>query len=134
MPPQPSSNHEKLIRRARELRKNPTRLEQRLWKAYLGGYPLPFRRWAVIGRYIVAFYCREARTVIELVGDRQDVGVGRGDDKMRVKFLEAKGLRVLRFTEADIDRNFEEVLRKIDESVIMGSIRPFGPPPRSDFW
>ena len=51
---------------ARDLRKNATKEERKLWYRFLRTFPLPFRRQAVFGPYIVDFYCPAAKLVVEL--------------------------------------------------------------------
>ena len=60
----------KSLNYAKELRKNMTEFEQKLWyylraKRFLG---LKFKRQVPIGNYIVDFFCKEARLIIELDG------------------------------------------------------------------
>ena len=129
------ANHEKLARRAEELRNNPTPLEQRLWDGYLAAYSLPWERQAVIGRYIVPFYCPEAGLVIELDDDRRNEGIGRGTDKPRRKFLAGNQLWVMRLTAKDIEDDFEEVCMAIGEAVILATWRPrLLPPTYGKYW
>jgi very-short-patch-repair endonuclease len=63
-----------LLRRAAEMRKNPTEPEKRLWMVLRGsrlaGYK--FRRQAVIGWRIVDFFCPEKGLVIEIDGGTHD--------------------------------------------------------------
>ena len=56
------------IPRAKELRKNMTPWERKLWYEYLRQYPVRFQRQKAIGEYIADFYCAKARLVIELDG------------------------------------------------------------------
>ncbi len=62
--------HQKLIYHARESRRYPTPAEKKLWehlrKKQLGG--LKFRQQHIIDPYIVDFYCREKKLVIEVDG------------------------------------------------------------------
>ena len=53
---------------ARELRKNMTPWERKLWYEFLKNYPRRFRRQEVLGDYIADFYCSKAKLVIELDG------------------------------------------------------------------
>ena len=46
---------------AKELRKNMTPWERKLWYEYLRLYPVRFQRQKAIGNYIVDFYCAKAR-------------------------------------------------------------------------
>jgi len=60
----------KLVSSAKELRKNMTKEERHLWYDFLRDYPVRFYRQKVLGKYIVDFYCREAKLVIELDGSQ----------------------------------------------------------------
>ena len=53
---------------ARELRRNMTPWERKIWYEYLRHYPVRFQRQKAIGPYIVDFYCAKAGLVIELDG------------------------------------------------------------------
>ena len=64
----PIEYNPKLTPRAREMRKDMTPQEKRLWHGYLRGHPLHFRRQKAIYQYIVDFYCHDARLVIEVDG------------------------------------------------------------------
>lgn len=85
------------VLRARSLRARDTKAEARLWAALrdrrLGGWR--WRRQAPQGPYIVDFYCAAARLVVELDGGQHADAVGY--DERRTAYLNAKGLRVLRF-------------------------------------
>src|SRR6476646_9384175 len=85
---------------ARELRKNLTQTEARLWLKLQGrkmeGWK--FRRQAPIGPYIADFYCPAARLVIELDGSSHDHEDQAEYDERRQRWLEARGLRVLRLS------------------------------------
>ena len=56
------------IPRAKELRKNMTPWERKLWYEFLRNYPLRFQRQKAIGDYIADFYCAKAGLVVELDG------------------------------------------------------------------
>ena len=53
---------------AKNLRKNMTPWERKLWYDFLRNYPVRFQRQKAIGNYIVDFYCAKAGLVIELDG------------------------------------------------------------------
>ena len=67
----------KLIPRAKELRKNATRQENHLWYDFLRSYPVRFSRQKVLGKYIADFYSADAKLVIELDGSQhyEDAGI-----------------------------------------------------------
>ena len=53
---------------ARNLRRNMTEEERRLWYDFLRLLPVTFYRQKVIGPYIVDFYCAKAKLVVEIDG------------------------------------------------------------------
>ena len=84
--------------RARELRRNQTDAERRLWgmlcNRQIGGFK--FRRQVPIDRYFADFACVEARLIVELDGG-QHGGQQEAYDAERTRVLEACGWRVVRF-------------------------------------
>ncbi len=58
---------------------------------------LKFRRQQVIEPYIVDFYCHEIGLVIELDGSQHGMDDAIEYDAVRTKFLEALGLKVVRY-------------------------------------
>ena len=99
---------------SRQLRKNQTKEEALLWYNFLSKYPLRFRRQYVIGKYIVDFYCHKAKLVVELDGSQHYEEAGQKQDHERTKYLESLGLKVLRFSNLDILRQFRSVCQSID--------------------
>ena len=102
------------IERSRELRRNATVPEARLWKALrdrrLGA--VKFRRQHAIGPFIADFHCMRLALVIELAGDSH---IGRAAyDANRQRYLEALGPRVLRMSNDDVLGNLEGVMDQID--------------------
>ncbi|MBQ5583241.1 MAG: DUF559 domain-containing protein, partial [Ruminiclostridium sp.] len=59
---------------ARNLRKEMTKEERRLWYDFLKGLPVTVHRQKVIGPYIVDFYIASSKTVIELDGSQHYEG------------------------------------------------------------
>ena len=99
--------------RARAIRGNPTEAESRLWRhirqGQLGGHR--FRRQQPIGNYIVDFYCHDRKLVIEVDGGHhQEL---QPSDDQRTQWLEAQGLRVLRFWNGEVLGNTEGVKQAI---------------------
>ena len=58
-----------LVTRAKELRKNITLAEKKLWYGYLRKFPLRVLRQKPIDNFIVDFYCAKLKLVIEIDGD-----------------------------------------------------------------
>ena len=102
---------------AKDLRKNMTPWENKLWFRFLRSYPIRFQRQKAIGNYIADFYCAKARLVVELDGGGHYMPEQAGKDEIRTKELENMGLTVLRICNLDIDRNFSGACEYIDLAV-----------------
>jgi len=106
-----------IIPLAQKLRKEMTPEERKLWYLFLKSYPLRFCRQKTIGRYIVDFYCAKAKLVIELDGTQHFETKGQQEDQRRTAQLEAMGLRVVRFSNKQINNEFDGVCQYIDTLV-----------------
>ncbi len=111
------NNNKKLTPNAQKLRREMTKEERHLWYDFLKQLPITFHRQKVIGNYIVDFYCADARLVIELDGSQHFEEEGIASDQERDRTLSALGLRVLRYSNLDVNRNFrgvcEDILRHL---------------------
>ncbi|NJM00145.1 MAG: DUF559 domain-containing protein, partial [Synechococcaceae cyanobacterium SM2_3_2] len=105
-------NH-KLVDRAKELRKNMTPPERKLWENYLKTFPDRVYRQRPIDHFIVDFYCPAKKLVIEIDGDPHFTEEGKLYDEERTQILEAYGLNVLRFTNLEVMDHFESVCSRI---------------------
>ncbi|MBR3979451.1 MAG: bifunctional riboflavin kinase/FAD synthetase [Oscillospiraceae bacterium] len=99
---------------AKELRKNMTPWERKLWYDYLRYYPIRFQRQKAIGDYIVDFYCAKARLAIELDGSGHYEPEQERKDTLRTAQLENMNLTIVRICNLDIDKNFAGVCEYID--------------------
>ncbi|MBE6987835.1 MAG: endonuclease domain-containing protein [Ruminococcaceae bacterium] len=108
---------------AKELRKNMTPWENKLWYQFLRSYPVRWNRQKVLGNYIVDFYCSKAKLIIELDGGHHFSDKSEKADALRTKELEATGLRLFRIPNSDIDKNFNGVCEFID-SLVKNSLPP----------
>ena len=99
------------------LRKNMTRQERRLWYDFLSRYRVRFVRQHPLSDYIADFYCAKAKLVVELDGSQHYDPAGEAADAKRTAALGQLGLRVLRFPNNAVDRNFEGVCEAIDLTV-----------------
>lgn len=97
--------------------KNATPWERKLWYYFLKDYPIRFQRQKVIENYIKDFYCHQAALVVELDGGGHFTAAQKCYDEKRTAKLNAHRLKVLRFTNLDIDNNFYEVCSSIDREV-----------------
>jgi very-short-patch-repair endonuclease len=100
-------------RRARELRREMTPTERRLWSQVRGrrfaGFK--FRRQTPVAGYIVDFYCARARLIVELDGESH---IGKEvADADRARALEAEGFKILRIRDSHIYDDLEAVLELI---------------------
>ena len=102
---------------AKNLRKNMTPWERKLWYEFLRNYPVRFQRQKAIGDFIVDFYCAKAQLVIELDGSGHYTDEQAEKDKLRSTALNQQGLKVLRFCNLDISHNFSGVCEFFDETV-----------------
>ena len=88
----------------RALRHEATPAEKRLWTILRAGRldGLKVRRQHAIGPYVVDFYCAAARLAIELDGSIHDDPARADADAYRERTLAARGVRTLRFSNADV--------------------------------
>lgn len=107
----------KNTKRAQELRKNATPQENHLWYDFLNRYPVRFRRQVTIDRFIVDFYCAEAKLVIEIDGSQHYEEAGMIYDAERTAILNSYGLQVIRFSNRDINCEFTAVCQEIHNTV-----------------
>jgi len=108
----PNSNR-KLTPNAQKLRKEMTKEERRLWYDFLKKLPLNINRQKVFGKYILDFYCAKARTAIELDGSQHYEEKGMEADKERDLYLKEHGIRVLRYSNYEVNQKFEAVCEDI---------------------
>ena len=94
-----------------------TKEEAHLWYQFLCRYPLRFRRQYVIGNYITDFYCHKAKLVVELDGSQHYSPEEMEYDRKRTAYLESQGLKVMRFSNLDVMRQFRRVCEAVDMAV-----------------
>jgi very-short-patch-repair endonuclease len=78
---------------------------------------LKFRRQHPIDKFIVDFYCHEAKLAIELDGGGHTEAVQAKYDKERTESLEGEGIRVLRFWNTDVFKNLKGVIETIADAI-----------------
>jgi adenine-specific DNA-methyltransferase len=120
-----------ILLRSRDLRHPLTPAEQKLWSRLRNhGLGPRFRRQqALLGRYIVDFYCAEAALCIEVDGDTHAMLEQAKYDAVRTQALERAGYHVIRFSNAEVMGNLEGVLCAIQAAIGVGEDSP--PPPPS---
>ena len=106
-----------LLGNARALRKNMTPHERKLWFLFLRTYPVRIYRQRIIDHYIVDFFCSAAKLVIEIDGTQHYETEGSAKDRERDRALESLGLKVIRVSNREIDREFASVCAYIDREI-----------------
>jgi very-short-patch-repair endonuclease len=105
--------------KARELRKKSTEAERVLWSELrdhkLNG--LGFRRQVPIKNYIADFVCHAAKLAVELDGGQHFSDQAEQADAARSAVIEARGFRVIRFSNHDVMTNRAGVLETIAAAV-----------------
>ena len=102
---------------ARKLRREMTPHERKLWYLFLQKYPVKIYKQRIIDRYIVDFYCASAKLVIEIDGSQHYELQGKTSDAERTAVLESYGLKVIRYSNREIDRDFSAVCDQIDQTI-----------------
>ena len=102
---------------AKNLRKSATPEEHHLWYDFLSKYKIRFQRQKAIDNFIADFYCHRARLIIEIDGSQHYTKIGKQKDEFRTEILEGYDLRIIRFTNNQINTNFRGVCEYIDSAV-----------------
>ena len=109
------SDHETSRDRARRLRADSTKEEQKLWRHLrakrFGGFK--FRRQHRIGPYFADLCCVERHLIIELDGGQHAEQDQERRDAGRTDYLTGQGYRVVRFWNAQVGAEVDDVLNAI---------------------
>ena len=117
-----TTNNSKLTGKAKTLRKNMTKEERHLWYDFLKTLPITVNRQKVIGNYIVDFYIAASKIVIELDGSQHYEEKGIEGDAKRDEFLNSLGVKVLRYSNLDVNQRFESVCQDILNHINTSSV------------
>ncbi len=102
----------------RALRDRSTDAEARLWSVLRNRRLGPkFRRQHQLGPYVLDFYCHEHRLAIELDGGQHFEAREIERDARRTRFIEARGIRVVRFTDAELFCEGDAVMKVIWKAI-----------------
>ena len=108
----------KLKEVARDMRKNPTEAENKIWKEYLSDLnknKFTVLRQKPIGYFIADFYIAKIKLIIEIDGKIHNFLKER--DKDRTLFLQKYNLKIIRITNDSILKNPEKTYKKLDEII-----------------
>ncbi len=94
-----------------------TNEEKHLWYDFLKKLPITVNRQKNIGNYIVDFYIATKRVVIELDGSQHGKEENKENDIIRDNELKQLGIKVIRYTNIQINNSFNEVCRDILKNI-----------------
>ena len=109
--------NKELTYKSRTLRKGATKEENHLWYDFLRNHKLKFTRQRIIDNYILDFYCAKIKLAIELDGSQHYEEIGSVKDEERTYKLNKHGVSVLRFTNGEVNNQFDEVCEYINEFI-----------------
>ncbi|HEY0026681.1 MAG TPA: DUF559 domain-containing protein [Allosphingosinicella sp.] len=106
------------LSRARQLRREMTPQEERLWSCLrarrLEGFKFKRQEWKA--GFLADFYCWEAKLIVEADGSQHHDQPGY--DAARDRFFRAQGYEVLRYWNNEIDHDLEAVLTAIRAALL----------------
>jgi 5-methyltetrahydrofolate--homocysteine methyltransferase len=106
----------------KQSRANPTIAEGKLWDLLrdrkLENYK--FRRQHIVGKYIADFICIPQKLIIEIDGLIHQLPENKESDKIRTRWLEEVGFKVIRFTNEQVLNGPELVLDEILKALSFG--------------
>jgi cyclase len=107
-----------VFKNAEALRNNPTHAELILW-SYLRQKPFgyKFRRQHPISIYVADFYCHPLKLIVEVDGKIHAAPDAITKDAERQRALEAEGISFIRFTNDQIEKDMNYVVRTLNEFV-----------------
>ena len=110
----------KLKEFARQLRNNSTKTEILIWQKFKRKqmYGYDFHRQKPIDNYILDFFCYELMLGIEIDGYSHDLIDVIEKDTKKTKKMKQFGITVLRFSDVQVLKVMENVLRAIEQYII----------------
>lgn len=110
--------YELLKENARSNRKNMTEAESMFW-SLVKGCSLGQRclRQHIIGDYVVDFLFRKCKLIVEIDGGYHFTKEQKIDDAQRTAWLESRGYKVIRFTNAQVLCDTDNVIALLKENL-----------------
>ncbi len=92
--------------------------EKHLWYDFLKNLPVTVNRQKNIGNYILDFFIASKRIAIEIDGAQHNMPENKDADEERDFDLRNLGITVLRYSNLDINKNFnvvcEDILQRLE--------------------
>jgi very-short-patch-repair endonuclease len=106
---------------AREMRHQPTAAEDTLWQRIRNRRlsEAKFRRQHTVEGFVVDFICIDQKLIIEVDGEIHKQADQQDYDIERQAILEARGFRVLRFSNHEVLQSLEAVAQTIAENLTL---------------
>ncbi len=76
-----------------------------------------FHRQYSIDGYVLDFYCPKLKLAVEIDGEVHEEFEQKEYDKNRQEYLESFGITFLRITNDEINRDFDEAVKRIEEKI-----------------
>jgi very-short-patch-repair endonuclease len=124
------------VKRARKLRRKMTLPEVLLWRIFRQRpHGLKIRRQHETGRYVLDFYCSDARLAIEIDGKSHDQIDRSEHDRKRDEWAAGHGIDTLRVPASEVLANVDRAAEAIVDYIRARlphhhPAAPGGPPPR----
>ncbi|WP_424962538.1 endonuclease domain-containing protein [Ekhidna sp.] len=83
-----------------------------------------FLRQRPIGNYIVDFFCKELKLIIEVDGYTHQFEEVAAKDQIREKELENMGYNILRFEDSEVLNDINNVVRTIENWILDREVTP----------
>lgn len=80
-------------------------------------YGYKFRRQYGVGPYSIDFYCAKLKLGIEIDGGSHMTRSEKAADKERQQYVESFGIRVIRYTNADVYEDVDAVVEQIGHEI-----------------
>jgi very-short-patch-repair endonuclease len=106
----PRKKQDRNVERARQLRKQMSLPEVLLWNLLRHMDDPRFRRQHPLGRFVIDFYCAQAKVGIEVDGAAHDMGDRGRLDAERDAWLHEQGIEVVRIAATDVLASPEQVV------------------------
>lgn len=90
-----------------------TNEERKLWYGFLKELPVTVNRQKVFKNFVVDFYCASNKIAIEVDGSQHYDDGGIAKDKLRDEYFTSIGIKVLRYSNREVNEEFESVCNDI---------------------